>query len=167
MSEEETETREDDRSQGEDGGGEGSEAQEKAKEAAESREKAQEEMKELEEKDEVPKNLEDWPSDKGKYMTYGGQEGDHSYAEGPEQKLGPSELRRHSDGSIEISGEKVDDPDEYKGDPIPGGPTDPNAPEGPERSRERTKGDGGDDEGSDGDGDDDRGKDDQKQGDES
>ena len=26
---------------------------------------------------------------------------------------------------MEIDGEKVDDPEEYKGDPIPGGPTDP------------------------------------------
>ncbi|MEA2391690.1 MAG: hypothetical protein QOK31_1799, partial [Solirubrobacteraceae bacterium] len=120
-------------------------AQEKAQEAAESREKAQEDMKELEERDEPPKDLEDWPSDKAKYMTYGGQEGDHSYAEGPEQKLGPSELRRYEDGSIEISGEKVDNPDEHRGEPIPGGPTDPNAPKGPEKSHDRAK--GGDDEG--------------------
>ena len=26
---------------------------------------------------------------------------------------------------MEIEGEKVDNPDDYKGDPIPGGPTDP------------------------------------------
>ena len=50
-----------------------------------------------------------------------------SYEEGPERKLGPSGLRHHEDGSVSIDGEKVDDPEEYKGDPIPGGPTDPNA----------------------------------------
>lgn len=85
-------------------------------------------------------NLEDWPSDAAKYQTFGGSEGDHSYDEGPEAKLGPSELRRFEDGSIEIAGETVDDPEEYKADPIPGGPTDPNAPAGPEKSRERARG---------------------------
>ena len=30
-----------------------------------------------------------------------------------------------------IDGEKVDDPEEYKGEPIPGGPTDPDAPPDP------------------------------------
>ena len=52
----------------------------------------------------------------------------HTYEEGPEKKLGPSGVRHHEDGSVSIDGEKVDNPDEYKGDPIPGGPTDPNAP---------------------------------------
>ena len=28
---------------------------------------------------------------------------------------------------MSVKGEKVDNPEEYKGDPIPGGPTDPNA----------------------------------------
>ena len=36
-------------------------------------------------------------------------------------------LRHREDGQVEIDGEEVDDPSEYKGDPIPGGPTDPNA----------------------------------------
>ena len=40
-------------------------------------------------------------------------------------KLGPSSLRYRKDGGVEIEGEAVDDPDEYKSDPIPGGPTDP------------------------------------------
>ena len=43
-------------------------------------------------------------------------------------KLGPANLERHEDGSVSVDGEKVDNPDDYKGDPIPGGPTDPNAP---------------------------------------
>src|SRR3954447_20922937 len=74
-----------------------------------------------------PKDLKDWPDDENKYETFGGPEGDHGYEEGPEAKLGPSGLRHREDGSVEIDGEEVDDADEYKGDPIPGGPTDPNA----------------------------------------
>ena len=74
-----------------------------------------------------PKNLEDWPSDERKYETFGGREGDHGYEEGPEAKLGPSGLVHHEDGSVSIDGEKVDNPEDYKGDPIPGGPTDPDA----------------------------------------
>ena len=30
-----------------------------------------------------------------------------------------------------VRGEDADDPDEYKGEPIPGGPTDPNAADEP------------------------------------
>ena len=90
-------------------------------------EEKSETMEKLEE--DPPKDLKDWPDDENKYETFGGAEGDHGYEEGPEAKLGPSGLRRHDDGSIEIDGEKVDDPDEYKGDPIPGGPTDPDAPQ--------------------------------------
>ena len=41
--------------------------------------------------------------------------------------LGPSSLRHHPDGTVTIAGEEVDDPDEYKGEPIPGGPTDESA----------------------------------------
>src|SRR3954469_19795450 len=82
-------------------------------------------LEELEEN--PPKNLEDWPSDERKYETIGGKEGEHGYEEGPEAKLGPSGLRHHEDGSVTIDGEKVDNPEDYKGDPIPGGPTDPNA----------------------------------------
>ena len=90
---------------------------------------AKEEMKRIEE--DPPENLEDWPQGKAKYETYGGPEGTHSYHEGPEQKLGPSSLRHHEGGEVSIEGDKVDDPDEYKGDPIPGGPTDPDAPDQP------------------------------------
>jgi hypothetical protein len=100
--------------------------EEKAKAAEEKHEAAQEKMKELEE--DPPEKLEDWPTDEAKYTTFGGPEGDHSYEEGPEKKMGPSEVRHHEDGSVSVAGEKVDDPEEYKGDPIPGGPTDPDAP---------------------------------------
>ena len=92
-------------------------------------EERSETMQKLEE--DPPKKLEDWPDDEHMYETFGGPEGDHGYDEGPEQKLGPSGVRHFEDGKVEIDGEEVDDPEEYKGDPIPGGPTDPNAA-GPE-----------------------------------
>ncbi len=103
------------------------EAAEKAQAAEEEQDEAKQEMERLEEGD-VPKNLEDWPSGKAKYETFGGPEGPHTYQEGPEEKLGPSGVRHHEDGSVTIDGEPVDNPDEFKGDPIPGGPTDPDAP---------------------------------------
>ncbi len=39
-------------------------------------------------------------------------------------------MRHREDGSVEVRGETVDNPEEYKNDPIPGGPTDPNTPTG-------------------------------------
>ena len=101
-------------------------AEEQQERAQNETEKAKERVKELEEN--PPEKLEDWPDDKAKYETFGGAEGQHSYEEGPEAKLGPSSLRHHEDGKITIEGDEVDDPDEYKGEPIPGGPTDPDAP---------------------------------------
>src|ERR687893_1516275 len=89
------------------------------------KEEAREEVEKLEE--EPPEKLEDWPDGKAKYETFGGPEGEHSYDEGPEKNLGPDSLRHHEDGSVTVEGEEADDPDEYKGEPIPGGPTDPNA----------------------------------------
>ena len=86
-------------------------------------EEAKEEMSRLEEGD-PPEKLEDWPDGNAKYQTYGGPEGTAGYEEGPTEKLGPSSLEHHEDGSVSIEGEKVDDPDEYKGDPIPGAPVD-------------------------------------------
>jgi hypothetical protein len=86
-------------------------------------EQAREEMHKLEQEG-PPDKLEDWPSGKAKYQTFGGPEGESGYEEGPTAELGPTNLRYHEDGSVTIGGEKVDDPDEYKGDPIPGGPTD-------------------------------------------
>ena len=99
----------------------------KAQEKEEEREKAAEKIREMEEEG-PPKDLEDWPDDAAKYETFGGPEGEHGYHEGPEEeKLGPSSLRHKEDGGVTIAGEEVDDPDEYKGEPIPGGPTDPDA----------------------------------------
>jgi hypothetical protein len=103
------------------------EAAKLAQEKEEEREKAQEKIHEMEE-GEPPADIADWPEDAAKYETFGGPEGEHGYHEGPEEeKLGPSSLRHHEDGRVTIAGEEVDDPDQYKGDPIPGGPTDPDA----------------------------------------
>jgi hypothetical protein len=84
---------------------------------------AQETVKQLEE--DPPSKLEDWPADKAKYETFGGPEGEHSYEEGPEAKLGPSALTHHSDGSVQVEGKEVANPQDFKAEPIPGGPTDP------------------------------------------
>ena len=119
---------------------------------------AKEKVKALE--DDPPQNLEDWPSDAAKYKTFGGAEGETSWDEGPTAKLGESNVRHHDDGSVSVEGEKVDNPDDYKGEPIPGGPTDPDTKSiGGEK--DLTDKDSGDDEGS---GDDD-GSDDQDSGD--
>ena len=135
MSEEETKERESS------GNGEASGESEGSTQAAD-RDSAKEEIQKLEEGD-PPKDLEDWPEGAAKYETFGGAEGDHGYHEGPEEKLGPSSLRHREDGSVEVAGEKVDNPDEYKGDPIPGGPTDPDAPK--DLTTEKIRGQSSDD----------------------
>ncbi|HEX3318374.1 MAG TPA: hypothetical protein VHR88_10165 [Solirubrobacteraceae bacterium] len=120
--------------------GQKSEAQEKAEDAKQQYEQARETIKEWEEKDseDLPTDLTEWPDDQAKYQTFGGPEGDHGYDEGPETKLGPSEVRHHEDGKVTVGGEEAD-PDDYRGEPIPGGPTDPEAPElaGEKRKREK------------------------------
>ena len=93
-----------------------------ARQQAEEVEEAKEEIHRLEEGD-PPEKLEDWPSGRAKYLTYGGPEGTAGYDEGPTAKLGPSSLQHHEDGSVSIEGEKVDNPEEYKADePVPGAP---------------------------------------------
>jgi hypothetical protein len=96
-------------------------------------EEAKQEVEQLE--DDPPEKLEDWPDGKAKYETFGGKEGEHSYDEGPEANLGPDSVRHREDGSVEVGGEEVDDPDEFKGEPIPGGPTDPDAASNPDEQR--------------------------------
>jgi hypothetical protein len=104
-----------------------SDQHQKAEEAEERHEKARAKMEELEK--DPPDKLEDWPDDAAKYETFGGSEdGDATYDEKHEEALGEHSVRHLDDGSVEVKGEKVDDPDEYKGEPIPGGPTDPDAP---------------------------------------
>jgi hypothetical protein len=93
-----------------------------AREQQEQVEEAKEEMSRLEEGD-PPEKLEDWPEGKAKYLTYGGPEGSGGYDEGPTAKLGPSSLEHHEDGSVSIEGEKVDNPDEYKREPVEGAPS--------------------------------------------
>jgi hypothetical protein len=44
-------------------------------------------------------------------------------------------VRHREDGSVEVGGEEVDDPDEFKTEPIPGGPTDPSATSNPDEQR--------------------------------
>ena len=105
-------------------------AAESARQDEEEVEEAKQVMADLEEGD-PPEKLEDWPGGKAKYLTYGGPDGGESYDDGATSKLGPSSLRHHEDGSVTIEGEEVDDPGEYKGEPIPGGPSDPDAPPDP------------------------------------
>ena len=140
--EQQTKSEEEDEPAGPTGEGKDTEdmsASEKAQKEEEEREEAKEKVQKFEEEG-APEKLEDWPTDKAKYETFGGPEGEHSYHEGPEEEqLGPSSLRHHEDGNVSIAGEEVDEPDEYKAEPIPGGPTDPNAT-GPESQ-------GGDDSG--------------------
>jgi hypothetical protein len=102
-------------------------AGEKAQLESKEREEATEQVQKLEE--DPPSDIDEWPSDKAKYITFGGSEGDAGYDEAATRNLGPSEVRHHEDGSVTVEGEEVDDPDEYKGEPIPGGPTDPNVPD--------------------------------------
>ena len=111
-------------------------AQQAQAERLQAQDEAKEEIKKLEE--DPPEKLEDWPSGPAKYETFGGPEGPHSYEEGPEAKLGPSSLRHHEGGKVTIEGEEVDEPDEFKSEPIPGGPTDPNAPGSDVEDEERT-----------------------------
>jgi hypothetical protein len=121
----------------------------KAENAEEEHDEAKEEMEKLEEGD-PPENLEDWPDGKAKYETFGGPEGPHTYQEGPEEKLGPSGVRHHEDGSVTVDGEKVDNPEDFKGEPIPGGPTDPNSPDvAGEKDENKQDDDGGSDDESD------------------
>lgn len=89
-----------------------------------------EEIRKLEEADEVPTDPRDWPGGKAKYLTFGGGEDqtDEPFGEGLMAKLGPSDVHHQADGSVIVKGEKVDNPEDYKGEPIPGGPTDPDAP---------------------------------------
>jgi len=74
--------------------------------------------------DDPPADISDWPDDQAKYETFGGADTE-AYDEGATMNLGPPALRRFPDGSVEVEGEKVDNPEDYKGPPIKGGPTDP------------------------------------------
>jgi hypothetical protein len=113
-------------------GTEKDDAHAKAQEAEEKHERAKEKMEELEKN--PPEKLEDWPDDEAKYETFGG--GESNYDEQHEEALGEADVRHHEDGKVEVKGEEADNPDEYKGEPIPGGPTDPDAPAMPGEDKE-------------------------------
>jgi hypothetical protein len=150
MSEEQQEQEREDNAADPDAGSDGDDsAQDAAQREEEEVEKAKEVMSELEEGD-PPDQLEDWPGGKAKYQTYGGPEGEQGYDEAATQKLGPSSLRHHEDGSVTIEGEEVDDPDEYKSEPIPGGPSDPDAPPDPAMVGEEEEDEDSDSDGDDG-----------------
>ncbi len=83
-------------------------------------EQAVEEMREFEKSGEIPRDLDQWPQGKAKYVTFG-EDSDEAYGEGATEKLGPAEVEHHEDGSISVAGEKVDDPSKYKGEPIKSG----------------------------------------------
>jgi len=109
---------------------------EKREKDEEEREEVKQTMEKLEE--DPPKDLKDWPSGKAKYETFGGGDGGGKpYDEGVAAKLGPSGVRHHEGGSVTVDGEEVDNPDDFKGPPIPGGPTDPDSPkDGPEARKQ-------------------------------
>jgi hypothetical protein len=112
-------------------------ASSKAQEAEERHERARKTMEEVEKN--PPEKLEDWPDDEAKYETFGGSEaGESTYDEHHEEALGEHSVRHLDDGKVEVKGEVVDNPDEYKGDPIPGGPTDPDAPAMPGEEENET-----------------------------
>ena len=68
------------------------------------------------EKEGPPEHLGDWPRGKAMYLTFGGSEGGEGYEEGSPKQMGPSSLRHYADGSVEVQGEMVDNPEDYKAD---------------------------------------------------
>lgn len=99
--------------------------------------KVDEQLKEVEEN--PPDRLEDWPDGPAKYRTIGGGDANEEWEDGPTANLGPSDVRYYSDGSVTVKGEEVDNPDDFKGEPIPGGPTDPDAPDDPSGLEDKEK----------------------------
>ena len=128
-------------------------AETRAQEHAKEQEKASEEMREFEKRDEVPKDPQDWPSGKAKYITYG-SESDEAYGEGNTAKLGPSDVVHGEDGSVTVAGEPVDDPSKFKGGGIKGGVI--------EQIEASKRGHSGDDDSEDDDSEDDDSKDDER-----
>lgn len=98
---------------------------------------AQQVMDRLAEAGEVPSDPRDWPGGKAKFLTFGGNGPDDRYGEGATAKLGPAEVMHLAGGAVTVGGVLVDNPGDFKGVPIPGGPTDPNSPAlGGERKRQ-------------------------------
>jgi hypothetical protein len=120
-------------------------SEQRQSEPTEEEREGREQMEKLEQADEVPSDPHEWPGGKAKYLTFGGSEDDSNepYGEDVTGKLGPASVAHHPDGSVTVEGEKVEDPDQFKGEPIPGGPTDPDAPDlaGEKRSPSGGEGD--------------------------
>jgi hypothetical protein len=109
-------------------------------------EAAHQEMDRLGEADELPSDLSEWPGGRAKFLTLGGSDDPDRYGEGATAGLGPAEVVHHAGGSVSVGGEQVDNPEHFKGEPIPGGPTDPNSPAIPgERKRRDNSEHAGDD----------------------
>ncbi len=100
---------------------------------------AHEEIEALENADTLPTKLSDWPGGKAKFLTLGGSDDGEPYGRGATDKLGPAGLVRHEGGGVSIEGKMVDNPEDYRGEPIPGGPTDPDAPPEPGETKRRGK----------------------------
>ena len=99
-------------------------AAQRAEEFRDRQEKAKEEIKEFESQDELPSDPKQYPDGPAKYLTIDA-DGEDPYGEGITGKLGPASVEHHEDGSVTVGGEPVDNPDDFKGEPLPGGPTDP------------------------------------------
>ena len=115
-------------------------AEQKARDRQDAHDEAHEEMKQFEQQDELPSDLKDWPDGKAKYVTFDNDSG-VPYGEGLTEKLGPPVVH-HEDGSVSVDGEKVDNPEDYKGEPIElamqvgGSPDDPGSQKGESESDE-------------------------------
>jgi hypothetical protein len=136
MAEDQEETQVEETEEKAEGGGSGEERETMDSDAV------NKQMEEVEEN--PPDKLEDWPDGPAKYRTIGGGDASESWEEGPTAKLGPSDVRYYEDGTVTVRGEEVDNPEDFKGDPIPGGPTDPEAPDDPSGLEDDDKGDDAD-----------------------
>jgi hypothetical protein len=75
-----------------------------------------EELRKFAEQEKLPSDPREWPGGKGKFVTFA--EGDDKpYGEGDTAKIGPQVIY-HDDGSATVDGKKVDNPEDYKGEPI-------------------------------------------------
>ena len=91
-------------------------AEQKAGEKQNAHDEARRQMKEFEQREELPSDLKEWPDGKAKYVTFDSESG-VPYGEGLTEKLGRPVVH-HEDGSVSVDGEKVDNPEDYKGEPI-------------------------------------------------
>lgn len=113
-------------------------AEDKAREKQSAHDEAREEMQEFEQRDELPSNLDEWPDGKAKYVTFDNDSG-VPYGEGLTEKLGPPVVH-HDDGSVSVDGEKVDNPEDYKGEPIELATQAGSSPDDPSSSKGESEG---------------------------